>query len=81
MSPDIERGKRIKLARINRGYERQQDLADKIGYSQEMISFAENGGDFSFDFGIRLMRALDITIEYILGEKAMLYLKKKERLE
>jgi len=69
MSPDAERGRRIRAARIRRGIDRQQDLADKMGYSQEMVSFAEKGGDFSFDFALKLMCALGITIEYLAGKQ------------
>jgi len=71
MSPDTDRGRRVRAARIRKGYDRQVELARAIGYSQQMISKAETGYNFSIEFAAALMHALDMTFEYMIGEETM----------
>lgn len=69
MAPNIERGRRVKAARIRKGFNKQADLAQKTGISQQTISRIECGANVRIDAFLRLMHALDITLEYLLGER------------
>ena len=67
MTPNIERGRRVKAARIRKGYNRQTDLARKTGISQQSISRIERGHNVRIDIFLPLMQTLDITLDYLIG--------------
>jgi len=73
---DRERGRLIKLARINCGLNQTQ-LARLVGCSRSSISYYEKGREFPYRIGVKLSRALGISQDQLNGIDSFLEIKKK----